>query len=126
MMRQRQSSWWWLLLRLLVLFQNLEVQYAIRIVVKVFEEIKRESLFHRDSFASFAKKAKPRSSFDFNGLLFRAFAKLNLVLIFDFCTIRAVRGTISKLISVLIFDFCTIRAVRGTISELISVLIFDF
>ena len=61
------------------------MQYAIRMVVIVIEVVKREShFFHRDSFASFAKKAKPRSSFDFNGLLFRAFAKLNLVLIFDF------------------------------------------
>ena len=49
---------------MLVLFQNLEI-HTVRVVVKVFEVVKRESLFHRDSFASFAKKSKPRSSFDF-------------------------------------------------------------
>ena len=60
----------------------------------------------RGQFCKFCKKVKPRISFDFDRLLYWAFAKLNPLLIFDFWSIRPVRATKTHRISVLIFDFC--------------------
>jgi hypothetical protein len=61
----------------------------------------------RGQFCKFCKNVKPRISFDFNRLLFWAFAKLNPVLLFGFWSIRSAKATETPKISVLIFDFCS-------------------